>query len=111
VLFTRQRFVDLGPFRLKTPESRGKDVRLTVIGGIIATLVIKNRSVTYDVDFFTINNPKGEVKELLEISAEVGRALDMSPEWLNNATQLFLNSLVLFHPFLLLRYPVLYKVS
>jgi hypothetical protein len=75
---------------VRSLESRGKDVRLTVVGGIIATLVIKNRSATHDVDFFTINNPKGEVKELLEISAEVGRALEMSPEWLNNATQLFL---------------------
>jgi hypothetical protein len=71
-------------------DSRGKDVRLIVVGGIIATLVTKTRSTTHDVDFFTLKNPRGEIKELLEISAVVGRRLDMSPEWLNNATQLFI---------------------
>jgi hypothetical protein len=49
-MFTRQRFVDLGPFSAQNTaralESRGKDVRLTVVGGIIATPVIKNRSAT-----------------------------------------------------------------
>jgi hypothetical protein len=54
-------------------DSRGKDVRLIVVGGIIATLVTKTRSTTHDVDFFTLKNPREEINELLDISAMVGR--------------------------------------
>lgn len=68
--------------------SKGKIAEIAMYGGSALLLSINGREATKDVDYVSIS---GDTTDIQEASAEVGSHYGLSPNWLNDAVEIFIS--------------------
>ena len=74
-------------------RSRGRHIRLVVVGGVVSTMLLRTRESTQDIDFFSDQISKKDTEILRQASSHVrGQITDprLGEGWFNNRTILFI---------------------